>query len=408
MVSSIVRRASVALASALVVHLVVASAEADVVLDRASVAAYARKQSPIAKAALAKVPVAQAGTVGVGVVSLTNPTLTAMGGLGFGPRSPEVNATLAVPVDLAGRPKARLDAAVAGVDLAKAEAGDSLRGIVREALLRWARALRGERAIVLARARRDVAATLVAIAKRRAAAGEIAKGDASVFEVELGREDARLVAAEGAATARRVVLVTYVGAPTDAQVAGELVWTTPPPPLSELLASIDQRPDVVAATAALGAAGSQVGLAKADAWPTVSVVGSWEYHESRNIVTMGLSLPLPLFNANKTAISTADAKVKAAEAELHAVRTTAVGELKAAWATWSAARAAHEALAKVASVADLAVARAVKAYDVGTIGVTDVLLVRRTAQDAATELLDAELALAEARIELDAAAGRLP
>lgn len=380
-----------------------------VLLDRESVAKYARTESPVAKANATKVDVAKAGTVGVGIVSQTNPTLTAMGGVRFGdPKTPEANASLLIPFDLGGRPKARSDAAATNVDAAKASAADGLRGVVREALLRWARALRAQRGVALAKTRKEVASNLVVIAKRRAATGDIAKGDTSVFEIELGREDARLSAANGLVAGRRMLLVAYIGAPEDAEVGGDLVAISAPPSLDTLLASIDKRADVQAAAAAVTAAGAQVGLAKSDAWPTLGIVGNYEYHESTNFVTVGVSLPLPLFNTNKTAISTANAKVTAAQADLAAVRALAIGELKAAYASWTAARDSHDALAKVATLADVAVARAVKAYDVGSSNVTDVLLLRKTLQDASTEALDAELALAEARIELDAAAGTLP
>ena len=199
---------------------------------------------------------------------------------------------------------------------------------------------------------------------------------------------------------------------TAAQLAFKLVQhfvaDEPTPSLEAALGLVDKRADVQLALATVTSARAQLSLGKADAWPTLSLVGNYEYHEVTNFVTFGVSLPIPIFNANKTTISQSNARIVAAEAELGAARTRAAAEIRAAYVRHTAAKLVVEQLAKVTVESEGAVARAVKAYDGGISGLADVLLVRRTVADALRDKLDADLALAETRIELDAAAGRLP
>jgi cobalt-zinc-cadmium efflux system outer membrane protein len=401
-------RAMSALAIATAFVLGSQTARAEVVLDRAMVVSYAKSKSPDVKVAGAEAMQAKSGVVGMGLVSLDNPSISAVGGTKIGSKSPELAAQINVPIDLGGRPGARKEAAEARAEVAVAQSADATRLAVREALLRYVRALRAKVEIDLAKSRVDIAKTLLGVASRRLAAGDISEGEVALVELEQVREVSRAQTAHGAFAASKSLLAAYVGAPADAAVTGEMVPADELPGLDSLLDALGKRPDVVAAIRDVSAAQSSYSLAKADAWPTLVLIGGWEYHEQTSFYRAGFLLPLPLFNPNKTQVSIGGARIDTAKSQLAAARARAEGEVRAAHARFLAARSALEPLKKTGELAESAISRATKAYDLGKVPLSDVLFARRTVAEAIKERYDAELALAEARIDVDAAAGRLP
>lgn len=385
----------------------------DLVLDRTAVISHAKTSAPSAQLAQSGVKEATAGTVGVGALSLDRPVIGITGGRrlagGEYDRSlPEYGASVSFPIDLGGRAGARSDAANAELGAARADASDQLRLVVREALLRYTRAVRSQSALSLAIARRDTTAALLLIAKRRVAAGDVSETDANVVQIELVRDEAKVASQKGDVEATILALTTYVGVTGTPKVVGPLLPKDEPPTLDVLLASIEDRADVKAAKAAEVATSSTVDLAKADRWPTISLVGSWSYSELSNTFIFGVSVPLVPLNLNKTAIAVSEARAANAKTRTMIVRAQAEKELRAAYARYTSSKAAADAFAKNMGLIDGTLDAARKSYDAGKIGLADVMTARRSVADASVEKLDADVALAEARIELDAASGRLP
>ena len=122
----------------------------------------------------------------------------------------------------------------------------------------------------------------------------------------------------------------------------------------------------------------------------------------------GLSVPLPILNANRAGVVTSRAEADAARARLDATRTEAAGALRQLRARHDATRRALEALAPTVVLVQQAVALATRGYELGENDLASVLLVRREAVDAQTALLEAEYAHANAKIELLVAAGKVP
>ncbi len=384
-------------------------ANAESALDRAEVLRRAQKTAPVLAIAKAQVDQAKAGTKGTTMLSVENPSLSILGGVRFGdPKTPEMRGQVGIPVDLGGRPRARLAAADASLKVAVAEAEDAARLTVREALLRWARAVRDAKLFSLAQARLAISDGLLDAAKKRVAAKDLGTGDLAIVELERTRDAASVAQARGTAQASAITLGAYIGVGGDPVVSGELVDDSSLPTLDTLLGSIDARPDVRALAAEVGEARARSGLAKADRWPTLTLIGTYEYHESTNFLLVGVSMPLPLFNANTQNVSTSTAAIEVADARLAALRASAVGEVRAAWKRWNAAREALTLIRSTTAPAAAAVDATSQSFVGGKTGFIEVLLVRRIANDAAVDRISAELTYAEARIELEAAAGKLP
>jgi cobalt-zinc-cadmium efflux system outer membrane protein len=244
---------------------------AAVVLDRGTVVQYAKTTAPDVKVAGAEATQAKSGVVGTSVVSLDNPSISVVGGTKVGSKSPEAAVQLTVPIDLGGRPSARRGVAEPRADVAEALRGDATRLALREALLRYVRALRAKIEIDLAKSRVDIAKTLLAVANRRLAAGDISEGEVALVDLEQLRELSRAQTAQGSFSAAKTLLAAYIGAPADSSVAGDMIPAEEPLSLDSLLATIDKRPDVVAAARDVSAAQSSYSLAKADVWPTIAL-----------------------------------------------------------------------------------------------------------------------------------------
>jgi len=386
-----------------------ARAGAETALDRGEVIKRAQKTAPVLAIARAKVEQAKAGTKGTAIVSTENPSIALLGGVRFGdPRTPELRGQVAIPIDLGGRPSARLASAEASVKVAVADAEDATRLTVREALLRWARALRDAKLVALAEDRLKISDGLLEAAKKRVAAKDLGTGDLAIVELERTRDSALVAQARGTAQASAISLGAFIGITSDPKVAGDLVDDAAMPSLESLLAGVEARPDVRSAAAEVSEARARAGLAKADRWPTLTLLAGYEYHEATNFLVAGVAVPLPIFNANTQNVATTTAAIDVAGARLEAVRAAALGEVRAAWKKWNAARDALGIIRTTAGPAATAVDATAQSFMAGKTGFVEVLLVRRIANDAAADRIAAELAFAEARIELEAASGKLP
>ncbi|EYF07449.1 Heavy metal RND efflux outer membrane protein, CzcC family [Chondromyces apiculatus DSM 436] len=386
----------------------VAAAE---VLTRARVVALSRL-APTVRTASAEVGVARAEREAAGVFSLSNPVLSAAGGLRVNAdgRVPvAAAASLSFPFDLGGQRAARVDAAGGALKAAEALGADTGRKMLLAVLLQHAQVLRDERELGLARMRRELAQGLLTTVERRRAAGEIRETDAALATLQASREAAAAVTAEGARDADLAVLVALLGIADEAPtVSGQLLPENDPPALAVLLREAEARTDVRAAQAQAVSARARVGREEAAKWSSLSVSAQYELDEGAHIGMVGVSAPLPLLNANRAAVAAARAEVEVADARLAVARTGAAGQIRQLHARYTSTRAALEALGATAELAKRASALAQRSFELGESDTYSALLVRREALDAQLALLAAEHAHANAKIELLVLSGRVP
>jgi cobalt-zinc-cadmium efflux system outer membrane protein len=171
-----------------------------------------------------------------------------------------------------------------------------------------------------------------------------------------------------------------------------------------------QHPDLVAGAAAQAVARAEEAVAHAEAVPTPSLQlqGFGTTDPQGLALTVGISLPLPVFDRNQGAVARARAQQRAAELDQRATADELAAELARAGAVLRARRAAVErfeadAIARLATVRTMAEA----SYKNGQGGIVELL----DALDAITDarLRDLELIAAALGAELDvraAARGR--
>lgn len=318
----------------------------------------------------------------------------------------EISLDLTQNLELGGRRAAR-------VDVARAEAGVSaLRrdqadiDTVARLALTYAEAEAAERRFALA----EDALTL-AVADARAALALVEEGREPLLrgiqaetEAAMARaavEDAR---AERDVAFARLTAEAMLPTPVTSVRAGVLERTSP--------ATLDAAASLAVrvAEAEAEAAERRIGRERAEARPNVSAsLGVTRYQaEDATALTVGLSMPLPLFDRNRGNIDAARAEHRAAEARVAGARLADAAER-------SAALARLRASASGVAAGDMGVASAEEAYRLSRLGFeagrisqlelrsTRVALI--SARDAAVE---ARLARVRAEIELARLQGRAP
>jgi outer membrane protein, heavy metal efflux system len=378
-------------------------------LTRARVAELARA-APAARAAATEVSGARSAVAAAQVLSLDNPSISALGGLRFNPdgtRPFAAAAALSVPVPLGPQRGSRVEAAKAELRAAAATGEDAGRKVLLAALLQHALVLKDQRQLELLSVRRAIAQRLLVAAEKQRIAGAVPELDVALARLQAGREAAAESAAEGVREADRQALAAMLGVPPESAIpAGALVPEIDPPPLAALLHEVDARADIRAAALGLDAARARAARERAARWPTLSLQAQYERDEAANVGLVGLAIPLPIFNANAALVASSSADVEVASARLGAARSAAAGHVRELYARYLGTRRALDALRPTTALVSEAMNLATRGYELGENDLARVLLVRREVLDAQAALLDAEHAHANAKLELLVASGR--
>jgi cobalt-zinc-cadmium efflux system outer membrane protein len=175
------------------------------------------------------------------------------------------------------------------------------------------------------------------------------------------------------------------------EAGGDLDAVLDVPPLETLSALLNKAPEVARWSEAMAWGKESLALAKAERFPAIGVsAGISRYEEDGTYAgTVGLSLPLPLFDRNAGGILAATHRATRAEYEQHAARLRATTELVEAHSRLESARAeAVTSKAELLPGAQLAFEAAQAGYREGKLGYLDVLDTQRTLNEAKARGLD--------------------
>lgn len=378
------------------------------------VLAFARAHAPRLRFADALLVEAEARVAGAGVLFDANPV--AAGAVGRRRSGSSESIDFAVDIEqrlpLAGGRGARVDAADAAVEAARAHRRDAERLLVQEATQAFVRVLH-------ARARREQAEldetatrSLASIVTRRVLAGDGTALEQNLARAELARRGAERLASRAHEDEMLWRLHALVGASpaTRFDVRGNLVELVHAQ--SSVVAGVDptaadaRRADLQALQARAREASAEVAARDAGAWPELQVGLSYEREERANILMGKLGMTLPVWNRDQGERGAAVARQALASASVEAARHEVVLEQEAAR---NAAALALEAL-DLLEREGVPPARdnerlAEQAFGAGELGLADVLAVRRHSIEVRQEALDSALEAAVALINLRAAHG---
>jgi outer membrane protein TolC len=403
------RVACIALALAGVVSLCPGVASAQKALTLADVLARAREQAPQIVSARLALEEARGRVTGARLRLQSNPEIDLNVGRrdGTGSRSTDVEVGAFQMFEPPGRRAARLAGATAQLDRGVATAEEVTLAALWEAATTFYRAVHADERLRLLRASVDVATAIHQAADRRYRAGDLAILDVNLARAAVARTRAELEAAGAEQAALLGALQAILRMDGPLAVQGSLTASSTPD-TSTLIRSVDQRPELRALEAAVRDADADVAGAKALARPSYGVGVRYQREAGDHVVLGGFTVSLPVFSRGQQLGATGAARAARLRAELDAARARVRIELGAALAAYERRAAAVRVLeADALPGLDENETLATRSFDVGQIGLPDVLLIRRELLETRSQYLSALLEAALARVTVDATAAVL-
>jgi cobalt-zinc-cadmium efflux system outer membrane protein len=308
--------------------------------------------------------------------------------------------------ELGGRGGARRDIDRAVFAREAAEAAEVERNVLRDVRAAFLRGLHAGERGRLARSMDADAAELERIARRRHEGGDIAALEVNVALSAHARARAEVKAAEAAEASALTDLRVRLGLPPSEplSLAGQL-WEERSYDVPRLMAGIGERPEVRVLEAQLREAEAEVRLGKGLAWPEISPGFRYERDEGNRLIWAGLTLTLPVFDRGQQLRALGRTRAEGVRAEAEALKRALQNQVQGALALYELRLAAVKELAANADTLADSEGLARRSYDVGQIGLGELLLLRRETAEARRQWLDSVLDLAQAQAELDSLAG---
>jgi cobalt-zinc-cadmium efflux system outer membrane protein len=308
--------------------------------------------------------------------------------------------------ELGGRGGSRRDIERAGLAREQAEAAQVERAVLRDVRAAFLRGLYAAERLRLARSMEADAAELVRIARRRHEAGDVAALDLNVAGSAASRARAEVKAAEAAqASALGELRVMLVLDPSEPLALAGPLRQARAYDAAALQAAIAERPEIRALEAQLLEAEAEARLGKGHAWPDLTPALRYERDEGERVLWAGLSVSLPLFERGQQMRAVSEVRAERLRSELVARKRVLATQVAGTLGLFDLRQAAVGELEANASTLADSETLARRSYEVGQIGLAELLLVRREAAEARRQWLDSLLELATVRAELDALAG---
>ena len=250
---------------------------------------------------------------------------------------------------------------------------------------------------------------VVAAIESRVSVGDAAAIELTIAELALARAEAELAAQRAEREQALGALRLAIGLDMEEPLlpVGLVLERDRYAPYLESLTPL--RPDVAALKEQVAGAEADLGLARARGLPDLGLWGRYAQEEGASVVAGGLSLEVPIFYRAEGERAVASARVRQAEAAVHAGARVAEVELSTAARVYSLRLEAVDQLETGALPrAARQSASALRAHELGQLPLAQLLLINGYAFEARLEHADAELAAALAGVDLLEAAGWTP
>lgn len=393
----------------LLVALPVRTQEQATVLTFESALDRARESSPAIVAARLRIDQARGRVAGASLPFSTNPTVEVEAGR----RSGEVSTTdygveIGQDFELPRRRHARIDAARALVTQEEQRAREAEREVLRDVASAFFRAVEARERADAAASGRHLADEALRIAERRYAAGDVAQLDVNLARTALARGDAEQRAAAATLRGSLTRLQVLLGLAEPVTVSGSLGDAVALAP-SDLMARAAGRPDIRVLDAEIAEAEADQRLAGTLRWPDFGLRASYGREEGDRVILAGVGISVPVFRRGQELSAETGARLIRLRAERDALRRTIEAEVQGAVASFDALRtAAADYQRIVLPLVEENERLAMESYEVGQIGLGDLLLVRRESLDARRSLVDQLIETRLAEGELRANTGVWP
>jgi cobalt-zinc-cadmium efflux system outer membrane protein len=399
---------TVVVCTILCLHSTAAAAQVQA-LTLSDVLARAREHAPDIVSARLTVDEVRARLAGASIRRTSNPQLDAAVGNRNGPETRFTDFELGVgqSFEPGSRRSARIDGANAAIARSAAHVDEVTRSVLRASAAAYYRAVHAADRIRLLSAAQDLASEVYSAAERRFKAGDVAVLDVNIAKASLARVRAEREGAEAARVVALGELRQLLRLDDGVEVSGSLA----PPAAADLAAALQsstRRPELRALEAAIEEADAETRLGRSLATAEYGVGVRYSREEGDHIVLGGMTVTLPVFARGQEQIAAGSARAARLRAELDAARARVQVEVQAAFAAFGRRLAALAVLQSDAIPGlDENERLTARSFEVGQLGLPELLLIRREILDTRFQYLDTLLEAALARIDLDASAAIL-
>ncbi len=371
----------------------------------------ARRRAPLILSARGRIEEARGRLKGASIRFQQNPVLEAQGGPRFsnGERTADLDVSLGQDFELAGRRKARIAGAEAGLEREAATAQDATRRLLREVAAAFLRGLAAQESLRLLSETERIASDFLRIAQRRFEAGDIPLLEVNLARISAARARSTLrVASAEHASALGELRVLLGMQPGEALAIRGQLSEERKYEIETLIAQATDRPDIHALLAELREAEAEVRLGESFKKPDIGVVAGYEREEGANVYVGGLKITLPVFSRGQELTATGTARAARIRGEIEALRRAVHHEVRSAFDAYRSRAEAAQELEKAAIPSlneNETLAR--RSYEEGEIGLAELLLIRREILETRLAYISALLDTRLSALELEFRAGVL-
>ena len=341
------------------------------------------------------------------------------------PGESEISVGLAVPLELGGKRRRRIELAQAEFEAVEAEIADRERRLTNEVRVLYVEALASLRELGTLEELNNLDLQTTRFVQARVNEGETAPIELNQLRVEVDRLRSRRALVEGRLQATLLRLKSLTGLPpAELLRLREDIATPPlPTPPASVEAAIDialrTRPDLRLARLNEEVAQAGLRLARAQGVPDVTPFTKYSYGRSvfddtpvgvlrdrDRLLTFGVSVGIPVFNRNQGGKAEAAAAITQAQRRREFLEAVVRSEVQSAYARYEAARAAVTTFEQGVIPRSIENVRTIRAaYEIGAFSITDLLSEQRRLVDAQREFTEALAERYRALADLQAAIG---
>lgn len=319
----------------------------------------------------------------------------------------DIELRVSQPFEPRSRRAARMASVNAALDLGLADIDETIRLVVRGAAFSYYEGLHAAE-----RERLWIAAEQFATGIEEAATRRFRAGDIAILDVNLARAArARARSEQESAGAAKAIAIGNLQQLLHILDPVELVGTLETPSDGDLPALIQhalQRPELRGFEAAIREAEAEIQLGRTFSQPDYGLGGGYQRDGGDRVVFGAITISLPLFATGQEQRAVGSARANRLRAERDAARARVQIEIASRFRAYEGSLRALRALQTDAlpGLADNETL-STRSFEVGQIGLPDLLLIRREILETRFQYLDVLLEVALARIEMHASASLL-
>lgn len=332
---------------------------------------------------------------------------------------------VALPLEVGGQRRRRIELARAGLEAVEAEVADRERRLAAEVRSVYVEALAALRELEITENLNNLDLQTTRFIQARVNEGETAPIELNLVRAEVDRLRSRRSLVEGRLKASLLRLKNLAGmsAAEPLRLREDLSKPVLPAPPASLAAAIDialrHRPDLKLARLNEEVAQAGLSLARASSTPDVTAFSRYTLNRSSyedtpvgvrsdrdKLLTFGVSIGIPVFNRNQGTKAEFAAAISQAERRREFLETVVRSEVESAFVRYQAAQAAvatYEQGVIARSNDNIRVVRA--AYELGQFSITDLLNEQRRLVDSQRDFTETLSEQYRALADLQAALG---